>query len=144
MEEEDSFKFGESGYETIRNVLMALIADHVDADETPDENHALEEVERFVGALPSLYRMGVVWVLRGLEVAPYAMGYRSQFSNLAREDQINVLDSFEKSSNYIQRGIVMLLKSMLLLLYFSEPEMERALGYDHRCLLEVRGGSGGS
>jgi hypothetical protein len=141
MEIEPGFKLGEGNYETMRSVLTAMIADHVDVEDAPDEDRVLSELEKFMGALPPLYRMGMVWLLRALEVAPLAMGYRRQFSNLSRKDQVKVLDSFEKSSNYVQRGMIMALKSPVMMIYFCQPEMEKALGYDHRCLAEARGES---
>ncbi len=138
MESETGFKLGEGNYETMRAVLTAMIADHVDVEDVPDEDRVLSELEKFMGALPALYRMGMVLLLRALEAAPLAMGYLRQFSNLSREDQVKVLDAFEKSSNYVQRAMIMALKSPIMMVYFCEPEMEKALGYDHRCLVEAR------
>ena len=138
MAPESDFKFGEGGHETMKNVFNAVITGFADIEEKPDEDELVGEMEEFLATLPSLYRMGIVWILRVLEVAPYAMGHRQQFSSLARDDQVQVLESFEKSSNYVQRAIILALKSIVLLVYLSRPEVERALGYDHRCLLEKR------
>ena len=134
MVSDSEFRLGEGAYETMKNVVAAMVADFVDA-EKPDDEQVMAELEKYVGSLPSMYRMGMVWILRSLEIAPLVMGYRSQFSNLSREDQVKVLDSFEKSSNYIQRSIILALKIAIMIIYFSEPEMERAIGYDHRCLI---------
>lgn len=137
MPAEADFRFGEGGQETLKNVVAAMIGDYVEGAK-PDEDRMLQVMEEYVSGLPSLYRMGLIWILRALEVAPFAMGYRHQFSNLPREDQTKVLESFEKSANYVQRGAILILKCLILLNYFSEPEMEQAVGYDHRCLLEVK------
>ena len=133
-----SFKFGEGGYETMKNVFMAVIADYTDMEKGPAEEKLMREMEGMLSSLPSLYRMGMVWVLRALEMAPFAMGYRKQFSSLERDDQTKVLASFEGSGNYVQRGIILALKSLSLMIFFSEPEVEEALGYDHKCLIEAR------
>ena len=140
MAEGSEFKFGEGGYESMKNVIMATIADYAEMEARPDEERLMREMELMLGSLPSLYRMGIVWILRALEMAPLAMGHRKQFSNLERDDQVKVLDAFEKSANYVQRGIILALKSLVLVIYLSEPEVEQALGYDHKCLVDARTG----
>lgn len=139
MEEETRFRFGEAGRETMKNVIAAVLSDFVDTQEKPDDDKVIDEIEEYFEKTPSLYRGGFVWILRALEMAPLAMGYRRQFSNLSREEQVSVLDSFEKSGNYPQRAIILAVKVVVAVNYFSTPEMDRALGYDHRCLLEARG-----
>ena len=141
MSEENGFKFGESAYETLKNVFMAYIGDFVDAEPRPDCEKVMSDLEDFIGRLPSLYRTGIVLILRGVEVAPYAMGYGHQFSSLGRDDQVRFLDAFEKSSNYIQRAISLALKSIIVMIYFSDHDMEQAVGYDHLCLVEAKGRS---
>jgi hypothetical protein len=130
----EEFHLGEGGVETLKSLVAAMIGDAVDAAEKPDECAVVREVEAYLGLLPALYRMGMVWILRALEVAPLALGYRHQFSNLPREDRVQVLKDFEASNNYVQRGIILALKSQIAIVYFSEPTIEAALGYDHACL----------
>jgi hypothetical protein len=137
MAPEADYQFGEGVQTTVKNLISAMIADAVDV-EKPDLDRVLKEMERFVGGLPSLYRIGMSGIIKALEMAPMAMGYRHQFSNLPREDQVKVLVAFEASNNYLQRGMILSLKSIVLINYFSEPEMERALGYDHQCLVDAR------
>ena len=139
MAVEPDFRFGEAGFETMKNVFKAFVADFAEMEKRPDEDHLVREMEKYLGMIPSLYRMGIVWILRALEMAPLAMGFRRQFSNLDIDDQVKVLDAFEKSNNYLQRGIALGLKSIIIVIYFSEPEVEHALGYDHRCLLHAKG-----
>jgi len=131
----EEFRFGEGATETVKNLMAVCIADAADLPEKPDMCRMIRELEDYVSYLPSLYRGGLVWIIRALEVAPLAMGYRRQFSNLSREDQIKFLAAFEASQNYVQRGVMIALKSQLLIIYFSEPEVEKALGYDHTCLV---------
>lgn len=131
----EEFRFGEGAAETVKNLIAASIADAADIPHKPDICHLVRELEDYVSRLPSLYRNGLVWIIRALEVAPLAMGYRRQFSNLPREDQMKFLAAFEASQSYVQRGIMVALKSQILIIYFSEPEVEKALGYDHTCLV---------
>jgi len=131
----DDFRLGEGGQETMKNFIAALIGDFVEQGRRPDECAVLADTEAMIGSLPAVHRAAIVMMVRGLEVSPLAMGYRHQFSNLSRDEQVKVLDSFEKSSNYLQRGMIMVLKNFVLVSYFSTKEMEEALGYDHDCLV---------
>jgi len=136
MASDIEFRLGEGASETMKNLVGAMIGDFADVADKPDDDYLLDEIEKYIGSLPSLYQMGMVWILRAMEVAPLAMGYGHQFSNLSRDEQIRFLEAFEKSSNYVQRGVILALKTAVLLVYLSEPAIEHALGYDHKCLLE--------
>ncbi len=138
MQCDPDFEFGEGNNETMRNMIAAMIHDFVDAPEKPDMDNVIREMEKYLGGMPSLYRSGMIWLLRALEVAPFAMGYRQQYSKLPREDQVKVLQSFENGSNYVQRMIIVSLKGSIIVTYFSEPEMERTLGYDHHSCLVAK------
>lgn len=131
----EEFHFGEGAVETVKNLFAAIIGDAADIPVKPDPNHLVSELEAYMNYLPPLIRLGLVMIIRGMEVAPLALGYRRQFSNLSREDQVKALADFEASQNYVQRGVMIGLKGQLMIIYFSEPEVERALGYDHSCLL---------
>ena len=111
-----NFKVGESGIVTIKNMIAAMICDHIEGDRRPDLDQIVIEVERYLAGLSPLYRSGYLWLLRALEKAPLVMGYRHQFSKLGREDQVKVLDAIEKGSNYIQRILFLSLKTAALLM----------------------------
>ena len=131
----EEFHFGEGATETVKNLFAAMIGDAAEIPVKPDPNRLVSELENYLTYLPSLIRMGLVMIIRGMEVAPLAMGYGRQFSNLSPEDRVKALADFEASQNYVQRGVMIGLKGQLMIIYFSEPEVERALGYDHSCLL---------
>ena len=131
----DEFHFGEGATETVKNLFAAIIGDAAELPVKPDPCRLVSELEAYMSHLPSLIRTGLVLIIHGMEVAPLALGYRHQFSNLSRADQVKALADFEVSQNYVQRGIMMGLKSQIMIIYFSEPEVEQALGYDHSCLL---------
>jgi len=130
-----NFQVGKSGLVTIKNMIAAMITDHIEEERRPDPDQMALEVERYLAGLSPLYRSGYLWLLRALEKAPLVMGYRRQFSNLGREDQVKVLDSIEKGNNYIQRILFLSLKTAALLMVMSEPKVEEAIGYEHSCLL---------
>jgi hypothetical protein len=131
----EEFHFGEGATETVKNLFAAIIGDAADIPVKPDPDRLVSELEIYMSYVPPLIRMGLVMIIRGMEVAPLAMGYGRQFSNLSPEDRVKALAEFEASQNYVQRGVMIGLKGQLMIIYFSEPEVEQALGYDHSCLL---------
>jgi len=135
METEESFSFSESTTETLKSFILAVVHNAVDEDDKPDLDHLVNELEAYFGRMPALYRSGIIWLLRALEASPLMMGHRRRFSRLGREDQSKVLSGFENSGNYLQRASSLMLKTSVLIVYLSEPAIERALGYDHNCLL---------
>ncbi|MCK7467853.1 MAG: hypothetical protein MZU91_06845 [Desulfosudis oleivorans] len=60
-------------------------------------NRLVGELEDYMSYQPPLIRMGLLMMIRGMEVAPLALGYRHQFSNLSKEDQVKALADFEAS-----------------------------------------------
>lgn len=131
------FSLGDDVCQTIKNALSAIVHDFVDGGDKPDLDAVVQDVEDFIGGMPAMHRGGLTWMFKGLEMAPLAMGYRSKFSNLEREEQVDVLDRFEKSDNYVQRGTILGLKNVLVMIYFGRPEIEKILGYDHKCLTDL-------
>jgi len=140
MKQACAFSFGEGSFETMKNMVSALVCDFVEEEHRPDLDGVVSEIEDYMSGLPSIYRTAVEWSLRGLEAAPLLMGYRKQFGSLDLEDRVKVLESFEKSGNYLQRGLIVMLKVLVSVVFFSEPGIERAVGYDHKCLLDREAG----
>jgi hypothetical protein len=136
VDEERDFCLSEDVCETAKHALKAIVADFTGSDAVPSDEEMMAAVERFIGKMPALHRKGWQWLVRALEMSPLAMGYRRKFSNLSRSEQVEVLQRYEASSNYIQRGTVLGLKNVLVLIFFTLPQVERLVGYDHNCLLE--------
>lgn len=131
----EEFHFNEATAQTVKNLFAAVIGDAAEMPVKPTPERLVSELEAYMGRLPALVRMGLLMIIKGMEVAPVAMGYGRQLSNLSPEDRVKALAEFEASQNYVQRGMLMGLKGQLMIIYFSEPEVEQALGYDHSCLL---------
>jgi hypothetical protein len=118
-------------------MINATVGAWVDTPEKPTEETIICEFTKVLAVLPAIYRLGFIMMFKGLEVSPLTLGFRRRFSNLAIEDQIKVLEALEGSKIYLRRAIIGL-KSMVLMTYFSTTEMEKAIGYDHRCLLDLK------
>ena len=143
MGEENETSLGEEVYEIIVQILKALVADFVEPGKGPSEEEMMAAAKDFLEGLPPLHRRGLAWMVRAVEVSPLTMGFRHRFSHLSRKEQVEVLERYEKSGNYLQRGMILGLKSLLLIVFYSLPRVEELLGYDYKCLLEVKEGGRG-
>ncbi len=138
MENNDqSFQLGQSQREVLGLFIDSLIHRAVDLESKPELNRVVEQVEDFISGLPALHRWGVKMLMRLLDLGPVVWGYRHQFSNLEHEDRVSFLKAFESHDSYGPRAMMLALKSMVLVIYFSMPEIEQGIGYDHNCLLDV-------
>jgi hypothetical protein len=136
MEYNRDFTLSEGSKKSIESMVWAIIGDYVDTPVKPDMEKILAQMENLIKGVPKIHQLGMLWMIRGLEVAPYAMGYFKQFSSLAREDQVTVFKKFEQSGNYLQRSICVFIKSVSLICFFSTKEMKNAIGYENKCLLD--------
>jgi hypothetical protein len=130
-----SFRLDDDVRGVTLHVIKALVSDYITEGPIPGDEELMKTVDTFIAKMPPLLRTGWQWMVRALEMSPLAMGYRRKFSNLSREEQVEVLLKYEDSQNYIQRGTVLGLKNLLVMIFFSIPEVENIIGYDHKCLL---------
>lgn len=133
------FELGKANLEIIKTLVQRVIADAVDIEQKPDPDKVVEELERFLGKLTRLYRISLLTFLRLLDMGPLVLGFRHTLTHLPEEDQLKYLNTVEASKNYAIRGIIQALKGSVLLVYFSEPEAEKAVGYDGECLVKSSG-----
>jgi hypothetical protein len=134
------YELGKSNLETLKTLIQRVVYDAAEAGQEASQTPALdiekvvEEMEQFLGKLPLLQRMGLLTFLRLFEMAPLTLGYRHTFTHLERQDQVEYLNTLEKSRNYALRGLIGALKAVVVLVFFSQPESEKAIGYDKKCL----------
>jgi hypothetical protein len=131
-------KLSDATRETIRQFLLAMIHRDADFSPKPDLEKVVNEYDEMVTTAPTLQRMSIIALLKSLELSTIAQGYRHTFSKLSPEEQKEYLYKMENSSNYAFRGIVLGVKTIAFMCYFSEPEAEKAIGYDGKCLVEAR------
>ena len=135
---EKKFQFSAAGRRTLELFIAAVIGDAVPGDQKPTPAAVVKEVEKFASRLPLLYRGGFALVLRVLEMGSMVTGFRRPFSRLTPGERLAYLNGLEQSEQYLRRALILLLKSPVLLVYFSDPAMEAMIGYDHACLLKAR------
>ncbi len=134
----EEIKLGQATRETLRNVVLVTIQREAEFEPKPDLERVLDKFEDMIGRTTIVIRTGVLMLVKSLEMSTLAQGYRHTFSKLSPEEQKEYLNKMEGSSTYAFRGIVMGVKTLILLIYFSEPEAEAAVGYDGKCLSHAR------
>jgi len=131
-------RLSESTRETLKNLILTIIHQEADFSPKPELEKVVNEIEDLLNHTPTLLRTGLIMLIKSLEAAPLAQGFRHTFSHLDPKSQKEFLYKMEQSSNYIFRGIIAGLKTLIIVAYFSEPEAEKAVGYDRKCRLDVK------
>jgi len=131
-------KLSEATRETLRQFALAMLQREADFDPKPDLEKVLDKFEEMMSRTTSILRTGVLMLIKSLEMSTLAQGYRHTFCKLPPEEQKEYLDKMERSSTYAFRGIVMGVKTLIFLIYFSEPEGENAVGFDRKCYKEAK------
>jgi hypothetical protein len=133
----EELKLSDANCETMRNFIQAFIQREADFEPKPDLEKVMNEFDDFIAHAPTIYRMSMLTLIKSLELSTIAQGYRHTFSKLSPQEQKDYLNKMENSSNYAFRGIVLGVKTILIIVYFSMPEAEKALGYDGKCLADA-------
>jgi hypothetical protein len=134
----EPFQFSKAGRDFLTAFVSTMIGDAIPLEKKPAPETVAVEIESMMTRLPSLYRVGFAGLIRALEVGPFMFGFRRSFSRLPPEERLKYLQEFEQAENYMQRALILMLKTAVFLYYFSDPALEAAIGYDHHCLLASR------
>ena len=134
----EPFQFSKAGRNFLAAFVSTMIGDAVPLEHKPAPEKVAIEIEGMMAKLPSLYRLGFAALIRGMEAGPFVFGFRRSFSRLTPEERLKYLREFEQAENYIQRALILMLKTAVFLYYFADPAIEAAIGYDHLCLLKAR------
>ena len=133
----EELRLSEANRETIRQFLLTMIHRDADFEPKPALERVLNLCDEFVTDLPTLIRASMFMLIKSLELSTIAQGYRHTFSKLSPEQQKEYLLKMENSSSYAFRGVILGIKSLAFIVYFSEPEAEKAVGYDGKCLTDT-------
>ena len=144
MAGKSSLKLGSRRARTVCGLIRATVAHAAGPGEKPDEQAVLCAVEEFISCLPVLHRVGILLLLSGLEFMPLVWGYWRRFSSLAPSEQSSFLDRLENSRFYPFRAVGLAVKCTVVVNYFAQPEVEKAIGYSHACLKDHSQGEAGS
>ena len=129
-------RLGKSSLETIRNFVQIMLHNEADFSPKPDLEKVVQEIDKLISGTPTLIRSAMIALIKSLEMSSLLQGYRRPFSHLSPEEQKEYLYKMENNSNYVFRAVVLGIKTITFLVYFSEPEAEKAVGFDGKCLLE--------
>ena len=131
----EPFQFSKAGRNILAALIYSMIGDAVALEGKPSPEEVAIEIEGMIRLLPPLQRTGFAWAIRVFEMSPLISGFRHSFSRLKPEERLKYLSEFEQAENYLQRALILLMKTPVFLYYFSHPAIEAAIGYDHHCLL---------
>lgn len=59
-----------------------------------------------------------------------------KFENLERDERRKILEGWAGSKLYVRRAIFSMLKTFVLLVFYSTENAEKACGYERKCVLD--------
>ena len=134
----EPYQLSKAGRNFLAAFVASMIGDAVPVPDKPAPEKVATEIAGMMGNLPGLFRLGFAALIRVMEAGPFVFGFRRSFSRLSPEERVKYLKEFEEAENYVQRALILMLKSLVFLFYFADPAVEAAIGYDHHCRLKSR------
>jgi len=118
--------------ETLRHFIRAAIADGIEAKVKPSEAEIASRVELFVQGTDPALRKRFRYLLMALWAVPVVFCFKT-FPQLLPDQQHRLLDRWASSRFYYLWFSFDVLKSLCMLVYYSDPEMERQVEYSRPC-----------
>lgn len=97
-------------------------------------------IERYIAGLNPLVRLGMMGLLDLLNFLAIFWGYFRPMTRLRDETVRRYLHRLEGSRVYLLRNGFTAAKALAMVVYYSEPSVERRTGYADDCLVEGPGG----
>ena len=98
------------------------------------DTHGLAFLEKYLAELPSGTAFGLKAMLVALDLGPVLFIFRlSRFVNLSPENQDRYLNDWQESRIYWRRMVVVLLKTIFGMGYYSDPKVLKHLGWYEMC-----------
>ncbi|OGP61529.1 MAG: hypothetical protein A2V67_20215 [Deltaproteobacteria bacterium RBG_13_61_14] len=98
------------------------------------DTHCLAFLENYLRELPAGAGLGLKAMLVALDLSPLLfIGRPRRFVNLPEPDQDRYLDDWQESRIYWRRMVVVLLKTLFGMGYYSDPKVLAHLGWFEKC-----------
>jgi hypothetical protein len=98
------------------------------------DTHCLAFLENYLRELPSGAALALKAILVAVDLSPVLfLGRPSRFVHLAPEVQDRCLDDWQESRIYWRRMVVVLLKTIFGMGYYSDPKVLAHLGWFEKC-----------
>ena len=94
------------------------------------DTDAVAFMGELLAASPAVNRLGFRVLLRVLETAPLARGYRGRFLRLSGSERREFLHGLDRSRFLLARIAARLLKTLTIMCYWGDPRVLAAAGYD--------------
>jgi len=120
---------------TLQEKLLAQLAPHIIPAEGPPVPHfpakIAQRLDRFLYELPALLRSLFLWGMRVFDFAAiiFAKPHR-RFSRLSDESRLNYIRRMSRSWFRPGRDWLFTCRGLILLFYYSQPEVMAALHFD--------------
>ncbi len=114
--------------------LLPKLAEAYLADDAPMDPKELEafcgEVDQAISTASKTLRFGLIAMLDVVQWSPlFILGKPSFFEDLSLHDRARLLERLERSKLVSLTLVFVAWKTLLMLVYFEEPEQLKALGY---------------
>lgn len=119
--------------------IAAALADRIipiggDIPYAISDTHGLAFLEKSLAELPAGAAFGLQAMLVALDFGPVLFIFRpSRFVNLSPEDQDRYLNDWQESRIYWRRMVVVLLKTLFGMGFYSDPQVLKHLGWYEMC-----------
>ncbi len=99
-----------------------------------------EPAERFLTGLDARTTASLKLALLGFEYLPVLiLRKRKRFTSLDEEDQARYIERWNRSRSFLMRTAFLWLKLMCSMLFYSNDEVEKQVGYERHCLKKEPG-----
>jgi hypothetical protein len=120
---------------TLQEKLLAQLTPHIVPANGPEVPHfqskIVQRLDRFLFELPSLLRSLFLWGLRMFDLAAVFFAQpRRRFSRLSDKSRFDYIQRMSRSWFHPVRDWLFTCRGLILLFYYSQPEVIAALHYD--------------
>lgn len=121
-------------YEILRAMAEAMIPHGGAFEPGADDVGVAEQIDGLLRYLQPDFRFGLRMLLRFLQISPVFSMKFTTFTRMSLEDRIAYIQKWEDGRFYPRRTIILLLKALVCLVFYSDPRVEASLGYSTGCV----------
>lgn len=99
------------------------------------DNEFIISFQDFIMTLPSPLPTAFPVILKVFDLYPLLFKFR-RFSNLNLDERAKILNGWAKSKLYVKRAFFSTLKTLIMLVFYSNEKVEKKLGFERKCLSE--------
>lgn len=121
-------------YEIVRALTEAMIPRGGAFDLGAPDVGVADKVDELLHYFPPDFRFGFRMLMRGIQLSSLFSLRFTRFTRMTLEDRVSFLETMEESWFYPRRAIIVALKALVCLVFYSDPKVEAILGYSIGCV----------